>query len=226
MTKLSETGELGLLAELERRGLIVGVEHDAAVVGGLVVTQDALVEGVHFLLDRLTWRELGFRAAAVNISDLAASGALPEALLVASRSRARPRSMTSSRSTKGSPRPVCRSSAATRPRLRSRASASPRSVAATTCRDGRVRSRATRSSSPVRSARREPHFAAGATSRPPLRVEEGRELARTAHAQLDVSDGLAVDPGHIAATLRRPLRRRARARPARRGRDARRRGLR
>ena len=29
--RLSETGELGLLAELERRGLIVGVEHDAAM---------------------------------------------------------------------------------------------------------------------------------------------------------------------------------------------------
>ncbi len=31
-----------------------------------------------------------------------------------------------------------------------------------------------------------------------LRVEEGRELARSAHAQLDVSDGIAVDLGHIA----------------------------
>ena len=50
--RLSELGELGLLAELERRGLIVGVEHDAAqLAGGLVVTQDALVEGVHFRLD-------------------------------------------------------------------------------------------------------------------------------------------------------------------------------
>ena len=83
MTRLSESGELGLLAELERRGLIVGVEHDAALLGtDLVVTQDALVEGVHFRLDWIGWRELGFRAAAVNLSDLAASGAVPEALLV------------------------------------------------------------------------------------------------------------------------------------------------
>src|SRR6516225_4253361 len=81
--RLSQLGELGLLAELERRGLISGVEHDAADLGGgLVVTQDTLVEGVHFRLDWLTWRELGFRAAAVNISDLAASGAEPEALIV------------------------------------------------------------------------------------------------------------------------------------------------
>ena len=81
--RLSEAGELGLLGELERRGLIVGTEHDAAELeGGLVVTQDALVEDVHFRFDLLSWRELGFRAAAVNVSDLSASAAAPEALLV------------------------------------------------------------------------------------------------------------------------------------------------
>ncbi|MBA3347459.1 MAG: thiamine-phosphate kinase, partial [Actinobacteria bacterium] len=81
--RLSDTGELGLLHELESRGLIEGTEHDAAELGdGLVVTQDALVEGVHFTFDRLTWSELGFRAAAVNISDLSASAARPDALVV------------------------------------------------------------------------------------------------------------------------------------------------
>ena len=81
--RLSQLGELGLLAELERHGLIAGVEHDAAqLAGGVVVTQDALVEGVHFRLDWISWRDLGCRAAAVNLSDLAASGAEPEALFV------------------------------------------------------------------------------------------------------------------------------------------------
>src|SRR2546422_11287613 len=81
--RLSELGELGLLAELERRGLARSIGDDAAELGeGLVVTQDALVERVHFRLDWISWRELGWRAAAVNLSDLAASGAAPEGLLV------------------------------------------------------------------------------------------------------------------------------------------------
>ena len=82
--KLSEAGELGLLA---RARVARPDRGDRArrrqLAGGLVVTQDALVEGVHFRFDWLSWRELGWRAAAVNISDLAASAARPEALLVA-----------------------------------------------------------------------------------------------------------------------------------------------
>src|SRR2546421_10315208 len=81
--RLSELGELGLLAELERRGLARNIGDDAAQIGDrLVVTQDALVERGHFRLDWIDWRDLGWRAAAVNLSDLAASGAEPEALIV------------------------------------------------------------------------------------------------------------------------------------------------
>src|SRR5262249_56988937 len=81
--RLSEIGELGLLAELERRGLARCIEHDAATLdGGVVVTQDALVEGVHFRLERLSWRDLGWRAAAGNLSGLAASRAVPRGVVV------------------------------------------------------------------------------------------------------------------------------------------------
>jgi thiamine-monophosphate kinase len=41
-------------------------------------------------------------------------------------------------------------------------------------------------------------FRAGSYVRPPLRLAEGQALAQHAHALLDVSDGLAVDAGHIA----------------------------
>jgi thiamine-monophosphate kinase len=80
---LSELGEFGLLAELERRRLVHGIGDDAAVFPeGLVVTQDLLLEGVHFRLEWTSWRDLGYKAAAVNLSDLAAMGARPIALLV------------------------------------------------------------------------------------------------------------------------------------------------
>ena len=196
--RLSDVGERGLLAELERRGLVEGIEHDAAELEpGLVATQDSLVEGVHFRLDWLSWRELGFRAAAVNISDLAASAARPEALLVSI----------------GAPTPledvlelyggiheagvavrggdtveadrvfVTVSALGRTERVPGRAGARPGDVLVVTG----------------------PLGAAGAAFRshryvrPPLRVAEGIELGRDATAMLDVSDGLAVDAGQIAA---------------------------
>ena len=47
---------------------------------GIVVTQDSLVEGVHFLREKISPYELGFKSAAVNISDVCASGAEPKYL--------------------------------------------------------------------------------------------------------------------------------------------------
>jgi thiamine-monophosphate kinase len=83
LRRLSELGEFGLLAELERRGLTSGQDTEGAVLeGGFVVTQDVLVEGVHFRVEWTSWRDLGYRAAAVNLSDLAAMGAEPVGLLV------------------------------------------------------------------------------------------------------------------------------------------------
>jgi thiamine-monophosphate kinase len=82
--RLNELGEFGLLAELERNGLAHQIGDDAAVFAdGTVVTQDLLVENVHFRLEWTSWRDLGYKAAAVNLSDLAAMGAEPAGLLVA-----------------------------------------------------------------------------------------------------------------------------------------------
>ena len=197
--RLSELGELGLLAELEQRGLAEQIEDDAAELEpGLVVTQDSLVEGVHFRLDWLSWQELGFRAAAVNISDLAASGARPEALLVSlglpgeteldevvslyagiveASVPVRGGDTTEAASVFVSVTAVGRAE-----RVPGRSGAKPGDLLVVTGPLGAAGA-----------AFREQRFV-----RPPLRVDEGVELARDAHAMLDLSDGLARDAGHIA----------------------------
>ncbi|HUC34636.1 MAG TPA: AIR synthase related protein, partial [Gaiellaceae bacterium] len=81
--RLSEVGELGLLRELERLGLASGQDAEGALLGdGWVATLDVLAEGVHFRLDWTSFRDLGYKAAAVNLSDLAALGAEAVGLLV------------------------------------------------------------------------------------------------------------------------------------------------
>lgn len=88
---LAELGEFGLIAELVRRfpaggQVLLGPGDDAAVVsaadGRVVASTDVLVEGQHF---RRSWSEpydVGRKAAAQNLADIAAMGAVPTALLV------------------------------------------------------------------------------------------------------------------------------------------------
>jgi len=201
--RLSELGELGLLAELERRGLVQGIEHDAAALpGGVVVTQDALVEGVHFRLDRLSWCDLGWRAAAVNLSDLAASGADPDGLVVTLAAPAETNvedvldlyaglaetgvPVLGGDTTRSEQLVLSVTAVGRSARVPGRAGAQPGDTLVVTG----------------------PLGAAGAAFRrdgyvrPPLRLAEGKELAAHAHAMLDLSDGLGVDAAHLAARSR------------------------
>lgn len=50
---------------------------------GIVITQDSLVEDVHFKLNWCTPYQLGYKAVTVNISDILASGAKPAYITIA-----------------------------------------------------------------------------------------------------------------------------------------------
>lgn len=91
-TEISQLGEFGLI-ELISQGLstvnestLKGIGDDAAVLGGSdkqrVVTTDMLLEGVHFDLSYSPLQHLGYKAVAVNVSDVAAMNAIPKQLTV------------------------------------------------------------------------------------------------------------------------------------------------
>ncbi len=200
--RLSELGERGLLRELERRGLARDIADDVAQVGGLVVTQDALVEGVHFRLDWISWRDLGFRAAAVNLSDLAAAGADPHGLLVTLAAPGETQLEDILELYEGIAEtgvPVIGGDTTRADSLALTVTALGRSERVPG-RSGACPGDAIVVTGPLGAAGAA--FRRGAFIRPPLRLEEGRELAKTATAMLDVSDGLAVDAAHIAERSR------------------------
>jgi len=88
---VAEVGEFGLIARIAARlrpgpGTLLGPGDDAAVVlagdGRVVASTDLLVEGRHFRRDWSSGLDVGHKAAAANLADVAAMGAVPTALLV------------------------------------------------------------------------------------------------------------------------------------------------
>jgi thiamine-monophosphate kinase len=88
---ISDLGEFGLIEAIAAglpRGdrTIVGIGDDAAVLaapdGRVVATTDLLIEGRHFRRDWSGPADIGAKAAAQNLADVAAMGAVPVALLV------------------------------------------------------------------------------------------------------------------------------------------------
>lgn len=97
--KVSELGEFGLIDLLDKvisssqnqqfeswRQLIIGIGDDCAAWQGdtsiQLATTDTMTQNVHFTLDTISWRELGWKVLAINLSDIAAMGGLPRYALV------------------------------------------------------------------------------------------------------------------------------------------------
>ncbi len=198
------------------RGVVLGPGDDAAVLrGGLVVSTDLCVEGVHYRSDWISAREAGFRAGAAALSDLAAMGATPTALLVSLALLGDPREAVDiqqgirragdrvtapiiggdvSRSLGGTAVDVVAIGRSPRPVLRRGAGAGERLwVSGSLGGAAAAVSRWSRGLRPSAAARA--RFAA-----PPDRVRLGALLAERglARSMIDVSDGLMADVARIA----------------------------
>jgi len=93
MARRPRLHEFRLIEQLRRSfgrtgsAVVRGIGDDAAVIAPpqgrqLVLTTDLLVEGVHFDLRTASFKEIGYKAAIANLSDIAAMGARPEYALV------------------------------------------------------------------------------------------------------------------------------------------------
>ncbi len=91
--KMEEIGEFGLIERLAKNfspddpRVIAGIGDDAAVIKTkgnkfALFTIDTLVENIHFTLDALTPYQIGWKALAANLSDIAAMGGLPQYALI------------------------------------------------------------------------------------------------------------------------------------------------
>lgn len=96
--KVAELGEFGLVDLIAKtinsapenkasRQLVCGIGDDAAAWKGddstQLATVDSLLQNVHFTLEITPWKELGWKALAINLSDIAAMGGIPRYALVA-----------------------------------------------------------------------------------------------------------------------------------------------
>jgi thiamine-monophosphate kinase len=97
--KVAELGEFGLIdllakmiadSGVDRLGPdqpIIGIGDDAAAWRGddsiQLATVDTMIQDVHFTFKTTTWKALGWKSLAINVSDIAAMGGLPRYALVA-----------------------------------------------------------------------------------------------------------------------------------------------
>jgi thiamine-monophosphate kinase len=221
-------GEFELIAALgaglraRHPSVLLGVGDDAALLdGGLCATTDLLVEDVHFRRATTSLGDLGWKALAVNVSDLAGMGAAPIAALVglvvpdwlgADAAEELYAGLDACAAAYGlqvaggdvSRGPVLTLAVTALGRAEQplrRSGARPGDLLCVTgplggSRAGLVLLEADLPDTPHAGALIDRH------RRPQPRIDEGRQLSRVAHAMLDVSDGLASDAARLAEASR------------------------
>lgn len=202
-----------------REGVEISIGDDAAVLAStgnrIVVTVDAAVEGVHFRRDWMDLADIGYRATVAAASDVLAMGATPRAAvaawtiprdvdddtiaaIVAGQRQAADRlgiSIVGGNITTAPVLSITTTVIGHGQHVISRSGARPGDalVLAGTVGEAALGIVALEKRRPDVSDR-----AVLAYRRPRVLLEESRELARTAHAMIDISDGLAQDVGHLA----------------------------
>lgn len=86
-TELNAMGEFGIIesirekTQLRHPESVLGIGDDAAIIDSgeqyTLVTTDMLLEGIHFDLSYMPLQHLGYKAIAVNVSDIAAMNGMP-----------------------------------------------------------------------------------------------------------------------------------------------------
>ena len=93
LRNIDELGEFALIDQLTNQfenrnpNTLLGIGDDAAVIAlseteSLLLSTDSLVEGVHFNLMYMPLKHLGYKAVAVNVSDICAMNGIPEQITV------------------------------------------------------------------------------------------------------------------------------------------------
>lgn len=92
MTEIAQIGEFGLIDKISRDlplqnpSSLMGIGDDAAVIDAgsdaVLLSTDLLTEGIHFDLSYAPLRHVGYKAVAVNVSDIAAMNGKPEQVLI------------------------------------------------------------------------------------------------------------------------------------------------
>ena len=91
-TEIAELGEFGLIEKIKEKfpisgdKTLLGIGDDAAVLeygeNLTLLSTDMLLEGVHFDLSYMPLQHLGYKAVAVNVSDIAAMNGIPKQITV------------------------------------------------------------------------------------------------------------------------------------------------